>query len=961
MKRNKTKRLATLLVALSLTLSFVSVGAWAAEAPELSASSVTSAEQEPDGGSLSVSVPAEDSSLSLASESEESLPDNSDLSTVDESDLSTPDMLIAPQAFGAAVSVDSVAALQTALNSLGGLGGDFVLTPALAADFAANPVTINLPLLNAGEVLSIDGAGIALDNSLGRAINHFKAATGNLGTYTIQNISLNGKGGIVYTTGTAYLDNITLSNIRGTSVYGFVTAIAQKSTRLTVTNSTFRDCGFAEIITGGDQPLVVENSTFTSFTNPGRAIGGSKGSVTVNNSLFKDLPGVYGAGVNAGTGAVTVTNSSFINVTNYGMAGYPGGTIAGHKQKPAGGITVENCYFEGNVGIKYGGAVSLYYYDGNWAIRNSYFVNNSQSMVKGGASAEDGTSDGGAVAIFNPAGYTTNFDISGNTFADNFAQDDGGAIFMEGRDYAVKGTIRNNTFVSNKGLNNINGDSGGAIQLSLRVDATLVNNTFYNNSKVGLAGAVGEHSNPSTLEYPKATFQNNIFAANFSTLAALNQNFAGIFMTNATNAGGNIGYDNTTDSLPAISLTSLFGTETPALNANTTSITAGATLNGSTPVFIPTLMVTDLLSGTTDPIYRAGVGTPGDGTVPAADQRGFSRRTPTAPGAVEAPLPPTYTVTFDTLGGSTVAPITDIGAGALITAPADPARSGFSFGGWFRESSVTTPWNFSADRVNSDLTLYAKWTVNPTPPPPPPPPTPSSTPSSSSSRPPVSSSSSSSSSSTSSTSSSSSSSTSSRPTSSSGPVSSTSGSVSSTSSSASISGRTVSSSSSPSESSSSTAPVSSIANNGGDNSTPLTPENVAQQREDTRERLIEAEVPTVQIGNTQVPLFGGGEKFTWSLVSLLLAIAGFVIAVALVIRFILTRNQRLHTTSMLFEIASIVLGVLSCILFFVFYNLNSLMVFMDAKTILFALLLAGELATFLVSRIKERYDVMNAE
>ena len=62
-----------------------------------------------------------------------------------------------------------------------------------------------------------------------------------------------------------------------------------------------------------------------------------------------------------------------------------------------------------------------------------------------------------------------------------------------------------------------------------------------------------------------------------------------------------------------------------------------------------------------------------------------------------------YTITFDTDGGSAIAPITQ-DYGTAVTAPAEPTRTGYTFAGWTPEIPAAMP--------AEDLTIKAKWTVN---------------------------------------------------------------------------------------------------------------------------------------------------------------------------------------------------------------------------------------------------------
>ena len=71
---------------------------------------------------------------------------------------------------------------------------------------------------------------------------------------------------------------------------------------------------------------------------------------------------------------------------------------------------------------------------------------------------------------------------------------------------------------------------------------------------------------------------------------------------------------------------------------------------------------------------------------------------------------PSYTVTFDSQGGTAVASQT-VEEGGKVAKPADPTKSGFFFVGWYKEVAGTNAWNFDTDVVTANVTLYAKWTT----------------------------------------------------------------------------------------------------------------------------------------------------------------------------------------------------------------------------------------------------------
>ena len=70
-----------------------------------------------------------------------------------------------------------------------------------------------------------------------------------------------------------------------------------------------------------------------------------------------------------------------------------------------------------------------------------------------------------------------------------------------------------------------------------------------------------------------------------------------------------------------------------------------------------------------------------------------------------------YTITFNSNGGSTVAPITQP-FGSAVSAPTAPTKTGYTFGGWYSDAELTTAYTFTTMPA-SNITLFAKWTTLP--------------------------------------------------------------------------------------------------------------------------------------------------------------------------------------------------------------------------------------------------------
>ncbi|MBQ2471233.1 MAG: leucine-rich repeat protein, partial [Acholeplasmatales bacterium] len=70
-----------------------------------------------------------------------------------------------------------------------------------------------------------------------------------------------------------------------------------------------------------------------------------------------------------------------------------------------------------------------------------------------------------------------------------------------------------------------------------------------------------------------------------------------------------------------------------------------------------------------------------------------------------------YSVSFESNGGTDVITQTNIEHGGYATLPTAPTKTGYTFGGWYKDSLLETPYDF-ATPVTSSFTLYAKWNVS---------------------------------------------------------------------------------------------------------------------------------------------------------------------------------------------------------------------------------------------------------
>jgi uncharacterized repeat protein (TIGR02543 family) len=69
---------------------------------------------------------------------------------------------------------------------------------------------------------------------------------------------------------------------------------------------------------------------------------------------------------------------------------------------------------------------------------------------------------------------------------------------------------------------------------------------------------------------------------------------------------------------------------------------------------------------------------------------------------------PTYTVTFDSNGGSVTYPPQNVADGGKAANPGMPSKTGLSFKGWYLPGAAT-PFNFTTTVINANITISAVW------------------------------------------------------------------------------------------------------------------------------------------------------------------------------------------------------------------------------------------------------------
>lgn len=267
-------------------------------------------------------------------------------------------------------------------------------------------------------------------------------------------------------------------------------------------------------------------------------------TLTVTDSSFSGIDGSSGLAVDA-TPVLNVSRSSFlgnrasasaaisvpsaitVHISDSTVAknagtwpGYAGGAI---QFKGDAKVTIERTVFTDNVSGTRGGAIAFHQMAGSLTVNDSYFEGNRVPQ----SSNNNSLNDGGAISVTEQPitgaqrGRTV---ISGTTFVDNVAADEGGAILAHSG-VGSQVLVKNSTFFGNvaQGLQtNFDDSSGGGAIEAFGTPLTLLHNTFVNNiAEAGnvifgtqRGGAVSMYGNSGALPTQPLVLSHNLFVGN---------------------------------------------------------------------------------------------------------------------------------------------------------------------------------------------------------------------------------------------------------------------------------------------------------------------------------------------------------------------------------------------------------------------------------------------------------------
>ena len=535
------------------------------------------------------------------------------------------------------------------------------------------------------------GKGFKYDNGAGQSYTYYGG-----GVYVETGASFVLAGGTIYACGVQSGAN---------SAYGG--GIYAEGGSVTMTGGAIRNCAVS-----------------ADYSASGGAIYAKAGSVTMSGGVISGCSAMYGGGISASEGTVRITGGRIENckASEHGGGLYIGGhadqisvldaAISGCEAKNGGGVALmgfaelelgENARITGCTATN-GAAV---YMD----LGSTHTVNHPGCFLY----ANGGRVEGTVYVGTNKIGTKNNYVVSVKA-TNAIDHTDGKPTTVFTDNVSCEGDIRGGIFHGSVTVTDSNGDmgtawekfcgnlSGGTFYGPVTTECHVSGGTFYRGLTMNKnAKLSGKPMNTGTVINDKTNIPNPNGTPVTVTYAygAL----GGTYATQIVQAGEKA-IEPDVPSRQGYQFTDWYLDDTKydfdtAVTGNMT-LTAKWTANSYTITF-------DTDGGSKiDPItqdYGTAINAPADPTREGYTFIGWDTEIPTTMPAENVTITAKwkvnqYTITFDSNGGSAVAPITQ-DYGTAITAPADPTRGGYTFIGWDTEIPATMP--------AENMTITAKW------------------------------------------------------------------------------------------------------------------------------------------------------------------------------------------------------------------------------------------------------------
>ncbi|MDV0441515.1 hypothetical protein McpAg1_07090 [Methanocorpusculaceae archaeon Ag1] len=392
--------------------------------------------------------------------------------------------------------------------------------------------------------------------------------------------------------------------------------------------------------------------------NGGGAYVSNGGSFTLNDGTISDNTANNGGGVYVNGDNFTMTGGTISNNT----ANYTGGGVYVN----GGSFSMIDGTISGNIADYHGGGV--YVYGGNFSmIGTTTISDNTANDVGGGVYVIDG-----------------NFIMSGSSTVSGNSGGNGGELYLFGSSskFSMNDTAKigpNSTYLNTGTTINVTSPlmSGAGVANITPVDTadgTIIVHLF--------TGASQDYENFFTLSLEDKMLKHSTSGSQPALILATKPK---LIVTGGNGTGYYLSGEivNITATIPSgkifFNWTSDHGGSFDDINASSTTFTmpdndVNITANFKDKPPSP-------ITPTSSPVFSSG-----DGNTENA-----------------------FRVLFNSVGGNTVPPATDLSYGDRIARPADPERTGYSFVGWYRDEAFTIPWIFNEDAVPGDMELYAYW------------------------------------------------------------------------------------------------------------------------------------------------------------------------------------------------------------------------------------------------------------